>query len=279
MGRRDEAAVQLPPRFADGPWPAVAFALAFTLWLLVSNGLTSSLLGAERSYLVEQLLNVPSGLVQLAIAYAFLRHGGVRIRDIGAGARQVVPAVIAVLAVVAALNVAVIVLVLVAGEPLAFGWFALYRSPPFELSAAAIGVGAMAQYLFVGPIEELAFRGYLQNKLASMLQLGRPRVATALAVVGAALVFAVLHVPTLLLLGGGGWGALPLLVASGVLFGTIYALTRNLVLVALLHGIGNLWPLAVDPGPVGWPDWIVVLTLYAALVVGYRRWAARRRPS
>lgn len=264
-------------RFTEGPLPPVYFALAFAVWALLSNGLASWLLGAERSYLVDQLWNVPSGMGQLAIAYAFLRHAGVRLRDIGAGPRQFLPAVVAVVAVVMALNVTVGVLLLAAGEPLSFGWFALYRAPPLELATSAVAVGAVAQYLFVGPVEELAFRGYLQNKFAALLERGRSRAATPLAVVGAALVFAFLHVPTLLLLGGGSLGGLPLLTASGILFGTIYALTGNLVLVALLHGIGNLWPLGVDPGALGWPNWIVVLVVYTALVVGYRRWAARRR--
>jgi membrane protease YdiL (CAAX protease family) len=273
MPESDEPILATRPRFSDGPWPPLLFAIAFAAWLLLSNGLARWLLGAERSYVVEQLLNVPSGLVQVAIAYVFLRHAGVRLRDIGAGARQVVPALAAVLGLLAALNAVVAGLLFAMGEPLAFGWYALYRTPPFELSATAIAVAASAQYVFVGPVEELAFRGYLQNKFASMLGLRRPRVETTLAVVGAALVFALMHVPTLLVLGNGGWGALPLLFASGVLFGVIYALTRNLVMVALLHGVGNLWPLAVDPAALGWPNWGVILVLYALLVVFYRRWA------
>ena len=269
--------MHLPPRFAHGPWPPVLFALAFASWLLVSNGLTRLLLGVDRSYAVEQLVNVPSGIVQVAIAYAFLRYEGVRLSDIGAWARQVVPAVIAIVGVLVTLNIAVIALLLAGGDPVTFGWFALYRSPPLELSTAAIALSAFVQYVFVGPVEELAFRGYLQNKLAALFELGRPRVEMGVAVVGAALAFALMHVPTLVLLGGDGWAALPLLAASGVLFGTIYAITRNLILVALLHGIGNFWPLAVDPATLTWPNWIVVLMVYAAMVVAYRRWAVRRR--
>jgi len=49
-----------------------------------------------------------------------------------------------------------------------------------------------------------------------------------------------------------------MLALSGIAFGTVYALTRSLVLVALLHGIGNLWPLVVDPGGA-WPNWGVVV--------------------
>jgi membrane protease YdiL (CAAX protease family) len=64
-----------------------------------------------------------------------------------------------------------------------------------------------------------------------------------------------------------------LLALSGILLGTVYALTRNLFLVTFLHWFGNLWPLAVDPGTGVWPNWGGVVGLYLLLVVAYRRWA------
>lgn len=63
-----------------------------------------------------------------------------------------------------------------------------------------------------------------------------------------------------------------LLTLSGITFGSVYALTRNLLLVALLHGIGNFWPLIVDPGVGAWPNWGVVIILYGLVVVLYRQW-------
>lgn len=70
---------------------------------------------------------------------------------------------------------------------------------------------------------------------------------------------------------GSAAGALVMPALSGAAFGTIYALTRDLYLVALLHGVGNFWPLVVDPGAGSWPNWGVIIGLYALVVVAYRR--------
>ena len=58
--------------------------------------------------------------------------------------------------------------------------------------------------------------------------------------------------------------------AERLLFGAVYELTGNLVLVMLLHGIGNWWPLLVDPGRGAWPNYLVILVVYAVLVWLYR---------
>ncbi len=65
-----------------------------------------------------------------------------------------------------------------------------------------------------------------------------------------------------------------LLTLSGITFGTVYALTHNLFLIAFLHGIGNVWPLVVDPGLGAWPNWGVIIVLYGLVVVLYRQWAS-----
>lgn len=138
-----------------------------------------------------------------------------------------------------------------------------------------IVVGAITSYLFTGPVEELAFRGYLQNKVISLTGDRSTWVRTILGIVTTALIFAALHLPDLVLDDGvtiaQAAGGLLLLVLSAVLFGTIYELTQNLILVALLHGIGNFWPLIVDPGPGVWPNYAVILLIYTTLVVVYRR--------
>lgn len=161
--------------------------------------------------------------------------------------------------------------------PISSFLFALYRSPPLNLTWTLIVVGAVSEYVFVGPVEELAFRGYLQNKLVALLDTEYSRLDTALGIVGAAVTFSILHVPTEILLDGLSLsqiaGSLVLFVATGVTFRTIYAVTRNLYLVMFLHGIGNFWPLPVDPGLQAWPNWGIVLVLYALLALLYRRWA------
>jgi membrane protease YdiL (CAAX protease family) len=269
----DGAAGYWPPSFRTGPWLPVAFVLAFAIWVMVSVTLAQRLLGPDPPFVARTLWNVPSGLVQAGLALLFLRYEGVRLREIGLSKRLFRPALAAAAGFVVALNVAVAGLGVLAGNELSVGAFALYRSPPLNFSLGMLAVGGLAQYVFVAPVEELAFRGYLQNRLVALF--GGSRLATAGGIVASGVAFSLVHVPVKLLIEGQPVGQLAgtfvLLALSGVLLGTVYALTRNLFLVTLLHGFGNLWPLAVDPGTGVWPNWGVVLVLYLLLIVGYRR--------
>lgn len=266
-----------PPAFRGGVRPVAAFALAFSLLVVVTNGLLAGLLGPDPPLVARFALSAVSSTVQVGIAAGLLRREGVGLREVGLDPRLLAPAVVAVAALVAAINATVAALAALGGGDVSVGFFALYRSPPQDYSVSVLLAGGVTYYLFVGPAEELAFRGYLQNKLVALQGRGTARARTAVGVVGAAVVFSLLHVPTLLFGGatlGESAGTLVLLALSGIGFGTVYAATRNLYLVALLHGIGNWWPLFVDP-PGVWPDWGVLLVLYALLVVAYRQWAAR----
>jgi len=266
-----------PPVFHRGIWPVVALLLGFTVWAMLSNTLVTRVWGADPSLLVQGLWSVPSGIVQTSIALLVVWYEGVTLRSIGLSRREFGPALVAVTGFLILLNLVVVGLVLLREARLSVGLFALYRSPPLSLTWTLIAVGAVSEYVFVGPVEELAFRGYLQNKLVAVLNTGYSRLDTVLGIVGAAVAFSLLHVPTEILLDGMPLsqvvGSLALFVATGVTFGTIYAVTRNLYLVMFLHGIGNFWPLIVDPGLSAWPNWGVVLVLYALLALLYRRWA------
>ena len=59
--------------------------------------------------------------------------------------------------------------------------------------------------------------------------------------------------------------------ADGIGVLSAFLLTFVLILVALVHGIGNWWLLVVDPGPGVWPNYIALLGLYAVMIVLYRR--------
>lgn len=95
--------------------------------------------------------------------------------------------------------------------------------------------------VFVGFTEELLFRGVLQPALEA--QLGR---RSGLLV--ATFVFGIMHsgyqLPAELLFAFG----------IGLLFGILYDKTDSLVLVTLLHGILNIFLLAIIPIH-GWPPW------------------------
>lgn len=116
------------------------------------------------------------------------------------------------------------------------------------------------QIAVIALVEEIAFRGYLQNKL---LAYGRQHFGSVIAVtiavtIGAAL-FAIWHVP--------GWNLtqpwtahLPLLLAllgTGIAFGLIYHFSGNIYLVTLLHALGNTWPFAFDMAD--WPVWTLAM--------------------
>lgn len=265
----------------SGARPLAAFLVAFSVLVLASNLAWSALfdaapgIGTAPSHLYNAW-GAASSALQFALAALVLRYEGVRLRDVGLAPRLLVPALAAAAAVVVAFNAAVAALGASAGDPLTVGFYPQYQAAFPEASTVTLAATGAHHYLFTGPAEELAFRGYVQNKLVSLF--GDPTRGTrAAAVVLAAASFGLLHVPVALVAGeasaGGVAAAVLLSTVSGVAFGTIYECTRNLYLVALLHGFGDWWPVFVDAGGVGWPNWGVVLVVYALLVVAYRRWA------
>lgn len=262
--------------FHGSVWLPIAFVVVFSLWVLLSTISFNWLVGSNPSTVAETLWNIPSGLVQFALALLVLRSEDIRLRDVGFGRRQFVPALVTAVGFLVAVNAVMAGLVVLDGGQIAVEPFALYRSPPLDYSAGALVATGVAQYLFVGPAEELAFRGYLQNKLATLVGHTSARLRTTMAIVATAVVFSLLHVPTLVLVDGVPLeqvvGTLVVLVLSGITFGTVYALTRNLFLVAFLHGVGNFWPLVVDPGLGAWPHWGVIAALYGLVVALYRQW-------
>lgn len=263
------------PSFRYGVWPAVGLVLAFTIWVFVSVSTFTWLRGDEYTLLAESLWGIPSGLVQFGIIAAVYRYDGVVLTEIGLSKRLLRPAAVAAVSVMIGINTVVLGLGLLAGNEISFGLYALYRSAPFNLSWTTIAATAFSSYLFVGPVEELAFRGYLQNKLIALFEFGSIRARTASSIVAAGVIFSTLHIPVQVLVKGTAVsqlaGTLVLLALSGMIFGTIYALTQNLYLVILLHGAGDFWPLVVDPGQGIWPNYSVILLIYLLLIVVYRQ--------
>ena len=95
-----------------------------------------------------------------------------------------------------------------------------------------LGLAALS-ILVIGPVEELLFRGLIQNYM-------RPAFSSAGAVVGTSILFAAVHLPAYLT------GALSTaLVSLSVIFalslvlGAVYERYRNIVLVMAIHGFYN----------------------------------------
>jgi membrane protease YdiL (CAAX protease family) len=274
--RRDHSAERTdgwPPEFRGEPGVLLAFGLAFAVLTVATNEAQSRLL-ADGSRVVDLLGQIPMLILLGGVALLALRAEGVRLRDIGVSRENARRAVLPVAGVVIVVNVVALGLALLAGNDLSLGRYAQYVRV-LDASTALVVVVAINNYLFTGPVEELAFRGYLQNKVIELFGGRETRLRPVLAITTTAVLFVSMHLPDPLLDDGlqvgGVAGSLALLAASALLFGAIYELTHNLVLVALLHGVGNWWPLLVDPGPGVWPNYVVVLIVYSAMVWTYRR--------
>ena len=107
---------------------------------------------------------------------------------------------------------------------------------------------ALVQWFLVGPCEELAWRGFVQNAFISLFGGGgrwSPRIA---GIAAASALFAVWHVPRVIFIAGGSpsealWDVLPL-IPVGLVLGAAYESTRNVFLCGVLHGtFFNLRPM------------------------------------
>lgn len=120
--------------------------------------------------------------------------------------------------------------------------------PTVELMAWALPLSFVWIALEAGLTEEFLFRGILQTRLSAFFSSGWAGVLIT------ALLFGLLHAPGLFLRGGpgvDGWSTDPWAVIAhtiavlspiGMLFGLIYARTKSLLLVVLLHALVDVLP-------------------------------------
>ena len=129
---------------------------------------------------------------------------------------------------------------------------ALRKSTALHASAATLVWAVPASFIWLaieaGLCEEFLFRAVLQTRLAAALK------SEAGAVVGGAVLFALAHVPGLYLRGHAGvdgYSTDPMQVIAftiavlspvAVLFGTLWARTRSLLLIVLLHAAVDVLP-------------------------------------
>jgi uncharacterized protein len=129
---------------------------------------------------------------------------------------------------------------------------ALSEIETLHASAATLVWAAPASFIWLaieaGLCEEFLFRAVLQTRLAAALK------TEAGAVVGGAILFALAHAPGLILRGHpgvDGYSPDPVQVIAftvavlspvAVLFGTLWARTRNLLLIVLLHAAVDVLP-------------------------------------
>jgi membrane protease YdiL (CAAX protease family) len=149
------------------------------------------------------------------------------------------------------------VVLAISGVMLVFQYFAGNAASPLrrgDLSAAQLWLGVPLAFVWLaieaGLVEEFFFRGLLQARLAAWF---RSEVA---AVVLMALTFAVAHAPGMIFRGAGvveGLGANPSALDAiaytittigpiAILFGFIWARTKNLFALILIHAAIDLFP-------------------------------------
>lgn len=122
-------------------------------------------------------------------------------------------------------------------------------SPASTTLLFAIPLCFVWQSLEAGLTEEVLFRAFLQQRLASVLR------SDAAAILIAALLFGLAHAPGLLLRGGHllegeasptlAWAlaySVVVIAPAGILFGVLWARTRSLPLVVALHGLTDTLP-------------------------------------
>ncbi len=124
--------------------------------------------------------------------------------------------------------------------------------PVFETMIWAVPLGFLWMTLEAGVTEEFLFRGVLQTRLTSWFNSAWAGVLVT------AVLFGLAHAPGLFMRGApgvDGWSTDPLQVIAhtiavlspiGLTFGLIYARTKSLLLVILLHGLVDVLPNLAD---------------------------------
>ena len=120
--------------------------------------------------------------------------------------------------------------------------------PAFETMIWAVPLGYIWITLEAGACEEFLFRAVLQTRLTAWFN------SAWAGVIVTSLIFGLAHAPGLFMRGGpgvDGWSTDPLQVIAhtiavlspiGLTFGLIYARTKSLLLVILLHGLVDVLP-------------------------------------
>jgi membrane protease YdiL (CAAX protease family) len=257
----------------DRDWRTLAAFVAVVPALVLAANLLEGALAAGARSPAGYALDAAGMVLLAALAVVLLRRDGATFEAIGLDRGLAVSGLAAVAALWTALNAVAVAAAFATGSEAALGFM-------YDRSLAGIVAAVVINYVFVAVGEELAVRGYLQNKLTALLGDPGDRATRALGVVLAALTFGALHLPDRLLSDGLATGALAGSVLGlalvGVVFGVVYDLTRNLYLVIGLHGTGNFYPLFVDLR--GLPDdarlvfTVARLLAYVGVVAAYRAW-------
>jgi uncharacterized protein len=227
-----------------------------------------------RSAIVRELAVATGGLahptllaatVTALLVVAVLVNSRTPLRELGLRRRDLPRALVVLVVLYGALQLAIVVAVLLSGERLA---------APQSDASAALGL-IIAQLFGNALVEEVVFRGFLFRQLLARARLCGGLGALVVAIAVAAGLFALWHIPLRFHQGYRGLdliATLGVVALGGVLACYLYARSGNLLIVVVLHALFNEQvPLFVSPVP---PQWIL-----CALAIGLIAWielSARR---
>jgi len=258
---------------------AVGVALTLAVWVPIDD-----VVAAAPAW-VELLSEVTKFWVLAGVTLAALRVDGVAPESLGLSRRHLLAALVAVAGIWLGLNGLGLALAALAGHGWGVDALTTPVDPRWTSLPAPWVVTVSLQFLVVGLVEEFALRGYFQTKLIALLG-DSDRRRIALGIAAASVLFGLLHAPGAILAGASPAGVLGVIASrtvTGLAFGVLYELTHNVYFVALLHGLGNTWPLLVDPwawsGPALAAFGVGVFVCYVGVALGYRRWAIDAGPT
>lgn len=210
--------------------------VTYLLILGVLSGLTLISTGESPS----PILGMAWGVFLILVGFAALTVEGVSPRSLLPPTRSLVPVLGVLITFWALYNLVAYGLALfgVSGFDIASSRVVAHPLPYL----AALG----SSLVFTAIPEELVFRAYLQSKAVALTE-GNVRRAVAIGVAVGAFLFAFFHLPRWFLMSNHGIGPalaghLLGLTLAGLAYGLVYAVTRNLWLVALFHATMNQPP-------------------------------------
>ncbi|MCJ0621346.1 type II CAAX prenyl endopeptidase Rce1 family protein (plasmid) [Haloarcula sp. KBTZ06] len=225
------------PRFSSGPLVPV---VAYLLVIVVLSGLVIISPGASP----PPVLGMLWGVFLVALTVGALRIETVSPRSLLPPVRTLIPVIGVVIAFWGLYNLVAVALAVggISGFDASLSRTAAH--PLLYLAAL------FSSLLFTAIPEELLFRTYLQEKFTRLAG-GTTRCAVLAGIGLVAVLFALFHLPQWFLASGHGVGSalaarLLGLTLMGLAYGSVYALTGNLWLVALFHASMNQPPVIVS---------------------------------
>lgn len=225
------------PRFSGGPLVPVA---TYLLVIVVLSGLVTISPGASP----PPVLGMIWGVFLVALTAGALRIETVSLRSLLSPVRTLVPVIEVVSAFWGLYNLVAVALAMggISGFEVSLSRTAAH--PLLYLAAL------FSSLLFTAIPEELLFRTYLQQKVTRLAG-GTTRRAVLSGIALVAVLFALFHLPRWFLASGHGVSSalaarLFGLTLMGLAYGSVYALTGNLWLVALFHASMNHPPVIVS---------------------------------